>query len=210
MNTLTCTRTDGTPEHSNVVETAMRIAVRAHAGQTRKDGCTPYIEHPMGVAAILIEYGYGPDTIAAGLLHDVLEDTDWTAEHLRTRVGPTVTLIVEEASEPDKSLPWRARKEHTLATLREKSLSALRVIAADKLHNMRSLLRDIEMQGDVVWSRFNRVKTDQAWYYRSMADQLEEAATQARIAGGLGCDDLSIDEPLFRALGTAIRAVFTD
>ena len=66
-------------EGTSLIETALRIAVHAHSGQHRKNGNTPFIEHPLGVAAILIEHGQHANVIATGLLHDVIEDTGWTA-----------------------------------------------------------------------------------------------------------------------------------
>ena len=169
----------------------MRIAVQAHKGQTRKDGKTPYVEHPLGVAAILMEHGYDDEVVAAGLLHDVLEDTPITAPTLEAEVGHQVTRIVEGASEPDKTLSWHVRKQHTLDALPEKSLGTKRVIAADKLHNIRALAREVEARGEDAWTMFNSPKDAQEWYYGEIADTLA-----------------TIDQPLFKTLKDAIDRLF--
>ena len=187
-------------------------AVHAHSGQLRKNGNTPFIEHPLGVAAILIEHDQHANVIAAGLLHDVIEDTEWTAEdllrHLPKPAAPIVVRLVQEASEPDKSLPWRARKIQTLESLPDKSLSALRVIAADKLHNVRSLSTEVAYLGECAWDLFNAGKPPQCWYYTSMATQLAAAVVPAHIAASLPFSDLATHEPLFQTLLDTTEALF--
>ncbi len=177
----------------HLIDTARELARRAHAGQTRKDGVTPYIEHPLAVAATLSGYGYDDETVAAGLLHDVIEDTDVDAADLDAAVGTRVRELVEAASEPDKSLSWRERKTATLAHLPTQELAAQRLIAADKLHNVRSIGHALDRDGDAIWERFNAPFADQAWYY----------GTVAAILGPL-------DEPLFDELVTAVGQVFGD
>ncbi len=196
----------------SVVETAFHIAVHAHSGQLRKNGHTPFIEHSLGVAAILIQHGQHANVIAAGLLHDVIEDTEWTAEdllrHLPEPAGPIVVQFVQEASEPDKSLPWRARKIQTLESLSDRSLSALRVIAADKLHNVRSLSGEVAYLGDRAWDLFNAGRPPQHWYYSSMATGLAASVGPARITAGLPFSDLATHEPLFQTLLETTEALF--
>ena len=177
----------------HLIDTARELARRAHAGQTRKDGVTPYIEHPLAVAATLSGYGYDDETVAAGLLHDVIEDTDVDAADLDAAVGTRVRELVEAASEPDKSLSWRERKTATLAHLPAKELAAQRVIAADKLHNVHSIGAALERDGHRIWDRFSAPFADQAWYY-------------GKIAAILG----PLDEPLFDELVTAVGQVFGD
>ena len=175
----------------DLIETARELARSAHSGQTRKDGVTPYIEHPLAVAATLSGYGYDDETVAAGLLHDVIEDTTLEAADLDAAVGPRVRELVEAASEPDKTLSWRERKTATLAHLPTKELAAQRVIAADKLDNVRSIREALAREGDGIGDRFRAPFADQAWYY----------GTAAAILGPL-------DEPLFDELVEAVRRVF--
>ena len=177
----------------DLIDTARELARRAHAGQTRKDGVTPYIEHPLAVAATLSGYGYDDETVAAGLLHDVIEDTDVAAADLDAAVGRRVRELVEAASERDKSLSWRERKTATLAHLPARELAAQRVIAADKLHNVHSIGAGLERDGHLIWDRFSAPFADQAWYYGTIAAILEP-----------------LDEPLFDELVTAVGQVFGD
>jgi hypothetical protein len=87
--------------------------------------------------------------------------------------------------------PWRARKEAYLARLAEAPGPALRVVAADKLHNLRAILRDHRAQGEGVWTRFNASRDDLLWYYREVVARVSArgpaalAAELARVLGDL-------------------------
>src|SRR5947208_812461 len=121
---------------------ALSFAVERHGAvhQARKGTVFPYVVHPIRVAEILDRFEYGEDVVVAGMLHDVVEDAGVTYAELTRRFGKRVSTLVEKASEPDKSLPWRARKEHTISRVStESDNEALAVIAADKLDNIRSL-----------------------------------------------------------------------
>ena len=156
-----------------LVMRAAEVAAIAHAGQWRKDGRTPYVSHVASVGLILAKGGYCDEIIAAGLLHDVLEDTEWTRKQLAEEVGEEVVKLVEEASESDKSLSWIERKLETINKIGATSLDAKRVIAADKYHNLKTLLADLDNDGGDVWDRFTtRASGDHVWYYGSMADEL--------------------------------------
>jgi len=83
-------------EEKKLIATAQRIATSAHAGQTDQGG-QPYIGHPQRVATRLADQGAAPEQIAAGWLHDVLEDTDWTADMLRQEGISNATITLVEA-----------------------------------------------------------------------------------------------------------------
>ena len=155
----------------NIIEKAFQFALQKHEGQYRKGTDIPYITHLFAVAMILKHYRYSDEVIAAGLLHDTLEDTDTTAEELLA-FGPYVLELVQSASESDKSLSWEERKRRTIAELATKSPDQLAVIVADKLHNIRSIQSDLDDVGEAVWRRFNRGKSDQSWYYLSLINAL--------------------------------------
>lgn len=152
----------------NVLEQAIQFAAVKHEGQYRKGTKTPYITHPFGVAFILQKGKQSDEVIAAGLLHDTLEDTNTTEEELRELFGEDILKLVKAASEPDKSLSWEERKQHTIAELPSRSKEELAVIIADKLHNLRTIQADVEQNGDHVWSCFKRGKRDQSWYYMAI------------------------------------------
>ncbi|WP_449538763.1 HD domain-containing protein [Ferdinandcohnia sp. Marseille-Q9671] len=160
----------------DIIEQAIIVASKAHDGQYRKLTKTPYITHPLGVGLILMKENARAELIAAGILHDTVEDTELTLEEIATSFGPEIAKLVEGCSEPDKTLSWEERKEHTISFLRTASEDIRTVVCADKLHNIRSILRDYNDQGDEVWSRFSRGKEKQEWYYRNVAESLAQAS----------------------------------
>ena len=158
----------------DLIAVARALAERAHAGQMRKDGTMPYIEHPRAVAGILARAGYDESVVAAGWLHDVIEDTEAGAHEIAAACGTRVLALVEGASEPDKTLGWYARKMHTIDSLQAKSLDVHRIIAADKLHNVSTLIADVERGGSAAWARFRAPRDAQAWYFATIAHALSE------------------------------------
>lgn len=152
----------------DLVDKALQIASIAHEGQYRKNTIIPYIEHPVAVGMILHEAGYRKEMVAAGILHDTVEDTDLTLEDIEREFGKEISKLVEGCSEPDKSLSWEERKQHTIDYLKN-APEEVRVLAcADKLHNLRSIRLDAEISGEQVWNRFRRGKEHQEWYYRNV------------------------------------------
>ncbi|MEK7439542.1 MAG: HD domain-containing protein [Chloroflexota bacterium] len=158
-----------------LLNSALIFAARSHNKQNRKGTDIPYIVHPVGVMLILIEFGENdPELLAAALLHDTVEDSDATLNQLREKFGERVAEIVKGCSEPDKDDTWENRKAHTIEHLKTAPRHIQLVSAADKLHNLRSMIKDYEAMGDKVWSRFKRGKDDIAWYYRSVLTSLRE------------------------------------
>lgn len=130
-------------DNLNLIKKAYDVAKKKHGGQFRKSG-DPYIQHPVEVAYILATLHAGPDTIAAGLLHDVLEDTDMSKEEMAATFNKDVAEIVDGVTKISK-LKYMT-KEKALAHNHEKLLLAMakdiRVILvkiADRLHNMRTI-----------------------------------------------------------------------
>src|SRR5699024_548465 len=82
-------------------ERAYDVAERSHRGQMRKSG-DPYITHPVAVATILAELGLTPSTLAAALLHDTVEDTDYSLEELTSDFGEEIALLVDGVTKLDK------------------------------------------------------------------------------------------------------------
>ncbi len=161
----------------SIVEKALQVASKSHRKQCRKNTDIPYITHPVTVGMMLMKAGYDEDIIAAGILHDTVEDTDLTLNDIEREFGPRIAGIVEGCSEPNKSLPWKERKEHTIEFLKT-APEEIRVVAcADKLHNIRSIIKDYEQQGDAVWERFNAGKEHQAWYYKNIVESLGQMSS---------------------------------
>ena len=159
-------------EVCTMIDRAMEVAAKAHQGQVRKGTDVPYIAHPFSVGLILARAGCTDEVIAAGILHDTVEDTPLTLGEIRDDFGDTVADIVEGVSEPDKSLPWEDRKRHTIDAIDGASLDVLLVLSADKLHNVRTIASEYRRSGDKVWGRFKKGREAQAWYYASIADCL--------------------------------------
>jgi (p)ppGpp synthase/HD superfamily hydrolase len=156
----------------HIIEKALQLAAKAHEGQYRKQSRIPYITHPVAVGMILMKAGYEEIIIAAGILHDSVEDTELTLAQLHNAFGLRIASIVEGCSEPDKSLPWETRKKHSIEFLKTASEEIRAVACADKLHNIRSIIADYNQDGDRVWQKFNRGKTQQEWYYRRIIESL--------------------------------------
>ena len=155
-----------------MIEEAIEVAAKAHAGQVRKASDVPYISHPFAVGILLAKAGCEDEVVAAGILHETVEDTDVTLDIIRERFGDKVASIVEGCSEPDKSASWENRKKHTLEYLRTAPWEIRLVSCADKLHNARTILAAQEEMGDKVWERFKRGRKEQEWYYRGLLGSL--------------------------------------
>jgi (p)ppGpp synthase/HD superfamily hydrolase len=156
----------------DIIEKALQTASKSHEGQYRKNTDIPYITHPVAVGMMLIKAGYSDDIVAAGILHDTVEDTPLTLEDIEKEFGANIAKMVSGSSEPDKSLPWKDRKEHTIEYLKTASEEIRAVVCADKLHNILSIIRDHEMVGEEVWKRFNAGKEQQKWYYINVVGSL--------------------------------------
>jgi (p)ppGpp synthase/HD superfamily hydrolase len=155
---------------------ALDYSAALHAAQLRKGSQTPYVAHLLAVAAIALEYGADEDEAIAALLHDAVEDQGGapTREEIRRRFGPRVATIVDGCTDGDTvpKPPWLERKEKYLAHLPTAGASVHLVSAADKLHNVRSIVQDHRLLGDTVWRRFTAGKDGTLWYYRQVADVL--------------------------------------
>jgi (p)ppGpp synthase/HD superfamily hydrolase len=163
--------------YSRLYQKALRFAALAHQSQVRKGSDTPYpyITHPVHVSRILCRHGFDTEIAAAALLHDIVEDQEITIDQVARLFGNSIAAIVEELTErkrdtAGRSRPWELRKQEALAQLDEMSLAALAIKAADALHNVQSLLLDIQLEGDVVWQRFSRGPQATIGYYRSLYD----------------------------------------
>ncbi|MBL0157931.1 MAG: bifunctional (p)ppGpp synthetase/guanosine-3',5'-bis(diphosphate) 3'-pyrophosphohydrolase [Bryobacterales bacterium] len=149
---------------------AIQFASAAHAGQYRKNTRVPYLIHPLRVSKILVEAGCSEHLAVAAVLHDTVEDCFVTYEQIRRLFGDEVAELVRGATEPDKSDTWENRKRNTIEFLGTAGADMLLVSVADKLDNIRSIREDLELHGDLAWTRFKRGRESQAWYFRSLAE----------------------------------------
>ncbi|MBC9783699.1 HD domain-containing protein [Heliobacterium chlorum] len=158
---------------------ALIFAMQLHADQDRKltererlscsERKRPYVGHLLAVSSMVIDCGRPEDEVIAALLHDAVEDRGGRAmaEKIASLFGPSVRDLVLECSDAEETPkpPWLERKQKYLAHLEKASTGALYVSLADKIHNGRSLLLDIERYGEEVWNRFHATKEQTLWYY---------------------------------------------
>jgi (p)ppGpp synthase/HD superfamily hydrolase len=139
---------DAAATRSELIARALAKATAAHAGQIRNgSGGLPYIEHPRMVAATLAARDYDDETLAAALLHDVVEDSDTTIEELRGEFDDTIAELVAALSDDESIEDYRARKDEHRGRVAAVDGDALAIYGADKLTNMTTLSTAIEAEG---------------------------------------------------------------
>ncbi len=129
--------------YSYRIEQALRASAILHKDQVRKGEIPyPYVTHTYAVALIVSDYTDKEDVIVAALLHDTLEDTDYTEAELNEDFGHSVLTLVQAVTNPPATdgTPWVERKKEYLKKLKDASPEALLVAAADKIHNMRTMV----------------------------------------------------------------------
>lgn len=129
--------------NKEVVIRAYNLACKAHEGQMRLSG-EPYVVHPIEVAGILVEIGMDTNTIAAALLHDVVEDSDYTYEDIEGEFGQEIAQLVEGVTKLGK-IEYKSKEEEQADNVRKmvlamaKDIRVVLIKLADRLHNMRTL-----------------------------------------------------------------------
>ena len=168
-------RTKEAPRLGPRLELAFRYAAKKTAGQTRKKTRVPYISHLMAVASLVLEWGGDEDVAIAALLHDVVEDCGGAPRlgEVKRKFGPRVAKIVEGCTDSftDPKPPWRERKKAYLERVKHEDAETRLVSAADKLHNVRTVLTDYRQHGESIWKRFNGGRDGTLWYYRALSDE---------------------------------------
>ena len=160
-------------------EKAVDFAVKAHAGQKRKDGGI-YVLHPFEVAAIASSMTKDENVICAALLHDTVEDTDVTAQDILENFGPEIALLVEHETENKRpemspSESWKIRKVESLEVRRTAGTNTKILWVADKLSNIRALAGDFEKKGKAAFEKFNVTDvSEQKWYHQTVLEYTSE------------------------------------
>ena len=139
---MTALKESNRPYDFDKITEAYQYASKAHEGQMRQSG-DPYITHPIAVAQILVELGMDTETICAGLLHDVVEDTASTLDEIKKRFGADVALMVDGVTKltkmTDSSKEQRqAENVRKMLLAMAKDVRVIIVKLADRLHNMRT------------------------------------------------------------------------
>ena len=182
---------------SPLLEAAVRLAARGHYHQFRKNAAdedsgspsgdflpdrVPYIAHLMGTMCILARVGVRDEVLAAAILHDYLEDVPDPdgRESIRAALGEEVLSLVLEVTEHkrpefDGVDTWDIRKQEQLDHVERMPQEAVLIKAADVLHNLLSLLTDLDAAEDTdsVWRPFNAGPERQLWYFTSVIEAVE-------------------------------------
>ena len=164
------------PHRHELFDRAAALAAEAHEGDIRKGTPTPAIAHPIAVALTLATAGYHENVIVAGLLHDVVEDSDTSFETIRTEFGKDTASLVARCTEPDApGLRWRDRKRVALAHALHAAREARAIMAADKAQNLRSIASLIERDGEEgAWRALGTARRRQEPLYRALARILKD------------------------------------
>jgi (p)ppGpp synthase/HD superfamily hydrolase len=125
------------------------------------------------VGKILERAGFSDTVVAAGIAHDILEDTPVTEAELRAELGDEISDIVVTVSE-DTSLPWEERKEKYVADVVAGGESVWAVSVADKIHNARDLICFHKVSGPDSWKVFNRGKEKKIWFEKLVFSELSK------------------------------------
>lgn len=175
------TQSKDTMYSTDRISAAFALAALVHEKQKRKSTDIPYISHPMAVAAQVSVWGGSEEQFIAALLHDVVEDggaqyMPVIEEHFGKHVLDLVMACSDAA--PQRGQPkgaWIERKEKYIANLRSAADEVLLISAADKWHNLASILADAKRLGETVFDRFIRKDFERAdkkkmvlWYYKEL------------------------------------------
>jgi (p)ppGpp synthase/HD superfamily hydrolase len=167
---------------TNDFEYALTFAARLHAGQMRKGSTAPYISHLLAFTAIALDHGATETEAIAALLHDAVEDQGGpeTLAKIRRRFGNQVAEIVAACSDTVESPkpPWQVRKDAFVERLRTEPYSVRLVVAADKIANVRDVLRSYRVHGNDLWLHFKGGRDGTLWYYRAVLGALAQAAAR--------------------------------
>lgn len=170
----------------NTVEEAILFATKAHEGQKRKMSGIPYILHPLEVAAIIATITTDHAVMAAGILHDTIEDCDVDPHEIKEKFGPRVAALVQSETEDRLSNrpaaeTWMERKEESLLMLEHTRYRDVKILwLGDKLSNMRSFYRSYLELGDKMWEGLHQKDPKmQGWYYKTIAKHLSELSDTA-------------------------------
>lgn len=169
----------------DAISNAMDLIIKYHGAQKRKAGGQPVIIHLLEVANLIYK-GFPeatPELVAAGLCHDLLEDTECTEDEIIESCGDSVLQIVKNVSNDpnlDEKDKWEEKKLDYLKKVSEGSREAQIVCLCDKIANMRSLLEEYKVQREDLWKSFNRGKDRKSWFEGTCHEMLSEKLGQHR------------------------------
>lgn len=198
--------------YTNKIKDAIKFSIKTHETdqkQKRKGKDIPYVTHPLTVGLILARVGASEDVVAAGILHDTIEDSmtgkEVTKEELAQRFGDKVAELVDSVSEKKKDpsslkvIPWDERKREALEHIKTFSKDSLLVKSADVLSNTTELIEDYREDGEAVFERFNAPKNlllqhslqvisviIEKWSENPLVEDLKFVAAELQLIGKVG------------------------
>lgn len=179
---------------------ALIFAIRAHEGAYRKDDENkPFVIHPLIAGEILKKAGFDEAVVAAGYLHDVVEDTDYTIEDISRLFGGDVASLVMTATVKNSGLSWKEEKKQKIQNCLGLPVRNKAVIAADKIANLEEILAFSLKNGKVDFSNYGGDYNDQKWYYESVLENLE-----------IDCDDPMLNNLLDRLYNNITSVFYTE
>jgi (p)ppGpp synthase/HD superfamily hydrolase len=171
---------------SELIGKALEMAERAHAGQTRNgSGGMAYIHHPVAVAELLAGHGFDESTVAAALLHDVVEDSEASVADVAARFGEAVARLVAALTEDESIEPFEHRKDAHRRHVEEVGGDALAIYAADKLSNIRVLRRALASEGESAGEEFEAPLDVKEDVWKADLEMLRRAAPELPFVGDL-------------------------
>jgi (p)ppGpp synthase/HD superfamily hydrolase len=183
----------------DIIDKAIRFACKAHQGTTRKTRKIPSVLHPLEAGIIAMRMTDDHNTIAACILHDVVEDTPYVLEDIRREFGDRVAFLVDSETEDKmrdrpKEETWIERKKQLLSKIENTDDREVKVLwVSDKLANMRDFYRLYLVEGDKMWNHFN------------MKDPEVQKKYYLRV---LECLSSMEDEPAYQELKAYIYTIF--
>lgn len=164
-------------QDDDVVMKALYFAYNAHRNQKRKGDGAPYYVHCFDVVSILLKNNAPKHVVAAGALHDTIEDVKYTGitqEMILNEFGPDITELVMDVTEENKDMSWKERKTKSIEKLMNSTRNHQMLKCADKVSNGRDTLLQYRLKGDDCWKVFKAGKEDQAFYYYGVFKQLNK------------------------------------
>jgi (p)ppGpp synthase/HD superfamily hydrolase len=183
---------------------AYQFAAEAHAGQRQESDGSAYIEHPVTVARLLQRGGFSDEVVAAGLLHDTVEDSGVELGQLDREFGRSVADLVAAMTEPDRPSDFRARKAAHRGQIAKAGCAAAAIFAADKIANVQNLRHAVAQKGeDEVRRRLSKPLDEKLEHYRKTLELLEELALPLSLIPLLRAELASFEAERCRGRATA-------
>ena len=167
----------------NLVDKAGQFIALKHDGQYRRGFDFPYSTHLFGVARVLKNAKYPEQVVVAGLLHDILEDSDTTEQELLENFGLYILELVKAVSDPDKSIPWKERKQYVIARIPQLTDEQMAITLAEKIQNLNSMTYVISTMGEEAWYGKSANKEEQRWFYEQYFEATKKYHSQTKLLG---------------------------